>query len=92
MNQSTFRESVDKIVIAHNQYIDGVWKGTSDLDNPPKTAEAISNLVEEARIDELDRARTNTRPSILYGTNIKYSAVADSYLIDRLSDLKSNRE
>lgn len=58
----------------------------------PKTVEAISNLVEEARIDELDRARTNTRPSILYGTNIKYSAVADSYLIDRLSDLKSNRE
>ena len=48
--------------------------------------------VKEARIDELDRARANTRPSILYGTNIKYSAVADSYLIDRLSDLKTNRE
>lgn len=51
----------------------------------------IDQEVKKARIDEVDRARANTRPRIWYGTNIKHSAVADSYLIDRLAELESNK-
>lgn len=46
--QLTLREQIDKIITAHNVYIDSVWKGTADLYNPPKTAQSILALFNQA--------------------------------------------
>lgn len=45
-------QRIDQLIIAHNLYIDGIWKGTSDFSNPPQTAKAILELITEARTEE----------------------------------------
>jgi hypothetical protein len=35
---------LDEILIAQNRYIDSVWRGEADTNDPPKTAERIIDL------------------------------------------------
>lgn len=49
---------LDTLIIAHNQYIDNVWKGSADLKNPPETSEKILALInarDEQRESEIRR-------------------------------------
>lgn len=46
-SKGVLKEKLDKIIIAHNQYIDSVWQGKADIYSPPQTAQSILDLFTE---------------------------------------------
>lgn len=48
MDKQEYQKRLEGILIAHNQYLDSVWRGKADINNLPQTLQAICLLNEEA--------------------------------------------
>lgn len=55
MNTDDLREKIDTLLVTHNQYIDDVWRGRANLDNPPRTAQGFLELIKLQQEALLDR-------------------------------------
>lgn len=54
------RAKLDELIVTHNQYIDSVWRGTADINNPPKTVQEIL----QALAAEIERAEVEAEKKV----------------------------
>lgn len=91
---SKAQQELDKILIEHNQYIDNVWRGKADLDNPPKTAQAISDLIKrEVRLGRIEELETLRQYKTLYPVDPEWQyAVAEKQIDIAVRELEGSQD
>lgn len=85
----SFEERLDKILVSHNQYIDAVYQGKADLDNPPRTAHEIHKLFQSHLEEAVRKARIDERQAVYMELQ---GSLSDEDLKKAVAELQPHKE